>query len=59
MTLQPLAVAGVPRAKEVSMLRRFLISVGCVALILAGCNPEFLIAKPDPSDYEVVTLVAV
>ena len=40
------------------MWRRFLASVGSLAVILTACDPELLIAQPDPSDYEIVALVA-
>ena len=41
------------------MWRTFLISLGFFSLVLAGCDPEVLIAKPgDPGSYEVVALVA-
>jgi hypothetical protein len=39
------------------MWRSFLICLGSLALAGAGCDP-LLIAKPDPSDYEVVTFIA-
>ena len=40
------------------MLRKCLISLGSLAILVTGCDPELLIAKPDPSDYEVVALIA-
>ena len=42
------------------MWRTFLISLGFFSIVLAGCDPEVLIAKssPDAGGYEVVALVA-
>lgn len=42
------------------MLRRFLASLGLLALVLSACDQQVLIAGPsaDPSNYEVVGLVA-
>ena len=41
------------------MWRTYLISLGLLAMVLAGCNPEVLVAKPsDTGSYEVVALVA-
>lgn len=40
------------------MWRKCLISVGLLAIVLTACDPQQLIATSDPSDYEVVALVA-
>ena len=40
------------------MLRKFLISLGLSAVLSTACDPQLLIAGPDPSDYEVVALIA-
>jgi len=42
------------------MWRTFLISLGFLTMVLAGCDPEVLIAKSsvDTGAYEVVALVA-
>jgi len=42
------------------MFRRFLASLGLLALVLSACDQQVLIAGPsaDPSNYEVVGLVA-
>ncbi len=43
------------------MWRTFLISLGFFAIILAGCDPDVLVAKQQSADagaYEVVALVA-
>ena len=55
--------AGAPAfypAREAVMWRTFLISLAFFSMVLAGCDPEVLIAKPsgDPGAYEVVALVA-
>lgn len=40
------------------MWRKCLNSMGLLAILLTACDPELLIAGPDPSDYEVVALIA-
>lgn len=42
------------------MFRRALMSLGLLVMVLAACDQQLLIAKPvaDPSDYEVVSLIA-
>jgi hypothetical protein len=40
------------------MWRKCLISLGFLAIVLTACDPQLLIAKTDPSDYEVVALIA-
>ena len=40
------------------MWRKCLISLGLLAIILTACGPHLLIAQSDPSDYEVVALIA-
>ena len=40
------------------MCRKCLISFGLMAFVVTACNPQLLIAKMDPSDYEVVALIA-
>jgi hypothetical protein len=40
------------------MWRKCLISLGLSAILLTACDPELLIAMNDPSDYEVVALIA-
>jgi hypothetical protein len=40
------------------MWRKWLISLGLLTILLTGCDPQLLIAKHDPSDYEVVALIA-
>ncbi len=40
------------------MWRKCLISLGLVAIVLTACGPQLLIATSDPSDYEVVALIA-
>jgi hypothetical protein len=40
------------------MWRKFLISFGLLSIVLTACNPQLLIAKWDPSDYEVLALIA-
>lgn len=40
------------------MWRGFMTSLGLLALVLTACDPQVLIAKPDPSDYEVMALTA-
>jgi hypothetical protein len=40
------------------MLRKCLISLGLSAIMLTACDPQRLVATSDPSDYEVVALVA-
>jgi hypothetical protein len=40
------------------MWRKCLISLGLLAVMLTACGPQLLIATSDPSDYEVVALVA-
>ena len=40
------------------MWRKCLISIGLSAIVLTACDPQLLIATSDPSDYEVVALVA-
>ncbi|WP_281291585.1 hypothetical protein [Reyranella soli] len=40
------------------MWRKCLISLGLSAILLTACDPELLISRSDPSDYEVVALVA-
>jgi hypothetical protein len=40
------------------MWRKCLISLGLSAIVVTACDPELLIAARDPSDYEVVALIA-
>jgi hypothetical protein len=40
------------------MWRRFVISLGFLTVVLTGCDPQVLIARPQAGDYEVVALVA-
>jgi hypothetical protein len=40
------------------MWRKCLISIGVLSIALAACDPQLLVARPDPSDYEVVALIA-
>ncbi len=40
------------------MWRKCLTSLGLSAILLTACDPQLLIAGPDPSDYEVVALIA-
>lgn len=40
------------------MCRKCLNSMGLLAVLLTACDPELLIAKHDPSSYEVVALIA-
>jgi hypothetical protein len=40
------------------MWRTFLTSLGIFTIVLAGCDPEVLIAKPSADSYEVVAVVA-
>jgi hypothetical protein len=40
------------------MWRKCLISLGLLAILVTGCDPQLLIARPDPGDYEVVALIA-
>jgi hypothetical protein len=40
------------------MWRKCLISFGLLAIMLTACDPQLLIATIDPSDYEVVALIA-
>ena len=40
------------------MWRKCLISFGLLSMVLTACNPQLLIAKIDPGDYEVVALIA-
>ena len=40
------------------MLRKCLMSLGLSAIMRTACDPQQLIASSDPSDYEVVALVA-
>lgn len=40
------------------MWRKCLTSLGLLAIVLTACDPELLIARSDPSDYEVVALIA-
>jgi hypothetical protein len=40
------------------MCRKCLISIGLFAIVLTACDPQLLIAGSDPSDYEVVALIA-
>jgi hypothetical protein len=40
------------------MWRKCLISLGLSAIMLTACDPQQLIATSDPSNYEVVALVA-
>ena len=40
------------------MWRKCLISFGLLAIMLTACDPQLLIATTDPSDYEVVALIA-
>ena len=44
--------------KEPVMWRKCLSSLGLLSIALTACDPQLLIAKPDPSDYEVVALIA-
>jgi len=40
------------------MWRKCLISLGLSAIMLTACDPQQLISAADPSDYEVVALIA-
>jgi hypothetical protein len=40
------------------MWRKCLLSLGLLAIVLTACGPQLLIASADPSDYEVVALIA-
>ena len=40
------------------MWRKCLISLGLLSIVLTACDPQLLVAKSDPSDYEVVALTA-
>ena len=40
------------------MWRKCLISLGLLAIMLTACDLQQLVASSDPSDYEVVALVA-
>jgi hypothetical protein len=40
------------------MRRKFLISLGLLAIVLTACGSQLLIAASDPADYEVVALIA-
>lgn len=40
------------------MWRKCLISLGLLGIVVTGCDPQLLIAGPDPSDYEVIALIA-
>lgn len=40
------------------MWRKRLFSLGLLTVVLTACDSQLLIATPDPSDYEVVSLVA-
>ena len=39
------------------MWRKCLLSLGLSVIVLTACGPQLLIAS-DPSDYEVVALIA-
>jgi hypothetical protein len=40
------------------MWRGFLISLGFLAIVVAGCDPQNLVPRSDSSDYQVLGLVA-
>lgn len=40
------------------MWRKCLLSLGLSVIVLTACGPQLLIATSDPSDYEVVALIA-
>lgn len=40
------------------MRHKCLISLGLLAIVLTACDPQLLVARSDPSDYEVVALIA-
>lgn len=40
------------------MWRKCLISLGLLGVAVTACDPQLLIAGPDPSDYEVIALIA-
>lgn len=40
------------------MLRTLLMSFGLSAVLVTACDPDMLLASRDPSDYEIVTLIA-
>ena len=40
------------------MFRSFLGSLALLTIVLTGCDPEVLIAKPDNGSYEIVALTA-
>ena len=40
------------------MWHKCLNTMGLLAILLTACDPELLIAGQDPSDYEVVALIA-
>ena len=40
------------------MLRTFLMSFGLSAILVTACDPDMLLASRDPSDYEVVAIIA-
>jgi hypothetical protein len=44
--------------RETIMWRKCLISLGLLGVVLTACDPQLLLATSDPSDYEVVALVA-
>jgi hypothetical protein len=43
---------------EAVMCRKCLISLGLLAIIVTACDPQLLVAGRDPSDYEIVALIA-
>ena len=55
---QPSRRAGVRTPREAVMWRKCLISLGLLTIVLTACDPQLLIAKPDPRDDEVVALIA-
>jgi hypothetical protein len=40
------------------MWRKCLIALGISVIVLTACGPQLLLAMADPSDYEVVALIA-
>ena len=49
---------GVAHPTEAVMWRKCLSSLGLLGVVLTACDPDLLIAGRDPSDYEVVALIA-
>lgn len=40
------------------MWRKCLISLGLLGVVVTACDPQVVVAGRDPSDYEVVALIA-